>query len=169
MAPPAATAAPYAWMERPQSAVVSDGFPLVASSQADPTPQLEPSPDALEASLKTASAELYNLTMQNDTLRGPTQATEDIITRSSTPCSSVDSILAESDDGNGSISTGASSMRSSGNLSNFSIIDSTLREGEQFVRANFNIEQKIKIAQALDDFGVEYVSFSMTNCGGLAC
>lgn len=104
--------------------------------------------------------------MQNDPLRAPIQAAEDIITRSSTPCSSVDSILAESDDGCGSISTGASSMRSSGNLSNFSIIDSTLREGEQFVRANFNIEQKIQIAQALDAFGVEYVSLSVINREG---
>lgn len=48
-------------------------------------------------------------------------------------------------------------MCSSGNLSNFKIIDSTLREGEQFATASFDTAQKIKIAKALDDFGVEYV------------
>jgi homocitrate synthase len=49
-------------------------------------------------------------------------------------------------------------MCSSGNLANFSIIDTTLREGEQFANAHFTTEDKIKIARALDDFGVEYVS-----------
>lgn len=53
--------------------------------------------------------------------------------------------------------TEASSLRSSGNLSNFKIIDSTLREGEQFATAFFDTAQKIKIAKALDDFGVDYV------------
>ncbi|WP_038055328.1 homocitrate synthase [Thermus amyloliquefaciens] len=37
------------------------------------------------------------------------------------------------------------------------IIDSTLREGEQFERANFSTEDKIAIAKALDEFGVEYI------------
>jgi homocitrate synthase len=40
-------------------------------------------------------------------------------------------------------------------LEQYSIIDSTLREGEQFINANFTREQKIRIAHALDDFGVE--------------
>lgn len=53
--------------------------------------------------------------------------------------------------------TEASSIYSSGSLSNFKIIDSTLREGEQFATAFFNTAQKIEIAKALDDFGVEYV------------
>lgn len=48
-------------------------------------------------------------------------------------------------------------MRSSGNLPSFSIIDTTLREGEQFETAFFTTEQKIQIARALDDFGVQYV------------
>ncbi|KAH6687965.1 homocitrate synthase [Plectosphaerella plurivora] len=39
----------------------------------------------------------------------------------------------------------------------FSIIDSTLREGEQFATAHFTTVQKIKIAQALDAFGVEFI------------
>lgn len=42
-------------------------------------------------------------------------------------------------------------------LENFSIIESTLREGEQFMSAFFNTEQKIKIAKMLDEFGVEYI------------
>lgn len=42
-------------------------------------------------------------------------------------------------------------------IGQFSIIESTLREGEQFVGANFTTEQKIRIAEALDAFGVEYI------------
>jgi homocitrate synthase len=42
-------------------------------------------------------------------------------------------------------------------LEQFSIIESTLREGEQFVNAFFSTEQKIEIAQMLDEFGVEYI------------
>ncbi|MBN1428326.1 MAG: homocitrate synthase [Anaerolineae bacterium] len=42
-------------------------------------------------------------------------------------------------------------------LEHFSIVDTTLREGEQFVNANFNTEQKIAIAHKLDAFGVEYI------------
>jgi homocitrate synthase len=41
------------------------------------------------------------------------------------------------------------------NVSRFSIIESTLREGEQFANAFFDTETKIKIARALDDFGVD--------------
>jgi homocitrate synthase len=55
-------------------------------------------------------------------------------------------------------SSGATSVRSIGNLNNFSIIDTTLREGEQFATAYFDTATKIKIARALDDIGVEYVS-----------
>jgi homocitrate synthase len=42
-------------------------------------------------------------------------------------------------------------------LERFSIIESTLREGEQFVNAFFTTEQKITIAQMLDEFGIEYL------------
>lgn len=45
-------------------------------------------------------------------------------------------------------------------LENFSIIESTLREGEQFVNAFFTTEQKIEIAQMLDEFGVEYLELT---------
>jgi len=42
----------------------------------------------------------------------------------------------------------------------FAIIDSTLREGEQFSNAHFTTEQKIQIARALDAFGVEYIELT---------
>ena len=39
----------------------------------------------------------------------------------------------------------------------FAIIDSTLREGEQFSSAHFTTDQKVVVAKALDAFGVEYI------------
>jgi homocitrate synthase len=45
-------------------------------------------------------------------------------------------------------------------LEKFAIIDSTLREGEQFVNAFFTTEQKIRIATLLDAFGVEYLELT---------
>ena len=42
----------------------------------------------------------------------------------------------------------------------FSIIESTLREGEQFANAFFDTDTKIKIAKALDNFGVEYIELT---------
>ena len=42
----------------------------------------------------------------------------------------------------------------------FAIIDSTLREGEQFSNAHFTTEQKIQIAKILDAFGVEYIELT---------
>jgi homocitrate synthase len=39
----------------------------------------------------------------------------------------------------------------------WSIIDSTLREGEQFAKGNFSLADKIEIATALDTFGVEFI------------
>jgi hypothetical protein len=47
------------------------------------------------------------------------------------------------------------------NVSRFKIIESTLREGEQFANAFFDTEKKIEIARALDEFGVDYVSHSL--------
>ena len=42
-------------------------------------------------------------------------------------------------------------------VKDFAIIESTLREGEQFVGANFSTDDKVRIARALDEFGVEYI------------
>ncbi len=46
------------------------------------------------------------------------------------------------------------------NITSFRIIDSTLREGEQFSLAHFTIEQKLAIAAALDRFGVDYMELT---------
>jgi homocitrate synthase len=43
---------------------------------------------------------------------------------------------------------------------NFSIIESTLREGEQFSSATFSTAQKMEIAALLDDFGVEMIEMT---------
>lgn len=45
-------------------------------------------------------------------------------------------------------------------LSDVVIVDSTLREGEQFVLADFSSEAKLEIARALTDFGVGYLEVS---------
>jgi len=43
------------------------------------------------------------------------------------------------------------------NVNRFKIIESTLREGEQFANAFFDTETKLEIARALDNFGVDYI------------
>jgi homocitrate synthase len=45
-------------------------------------------------------------------------------------------------------------------LDNFAIIESTLREGEQFANAFFTPEEKEEIARLLDAFGVEYLELT---------
>jgi len=45
-------------------------------------------------------------------------------------------------------------------LDSFHIIESTLREGEQFVGASFDTAQKIEIARLLDAFGVECIELT---------
>ena len=42
-------------------------------------------------------------------------------------------------------------------IARLSIIESTLREGEQFAAAHFTAEQRREIAHAVDEFGVEYI------------
>ena len=42
----------------------------------------------------------------------------------------------------------------------FSIIDSTLREGEQFSTATFTTDQKLRLAHILDEFGVEMLEMT---------
>ncbi|MBN1318321.1 MAG: homocitrate synthase [Anaerolineales bacterium] len=45
-------------------------------------------------------------------------------------------------------------------ITEFKIIESTLREGEQFAGASLTTGDKLEIAQALDEFGVEYLELS---------
>jgi homocitrate synthase len=45
-------------------------------------------------------------------------------------------------------------------LEQFAIIESTLREGEQFANAFFTSDQKMEIARLLDAFGVEYLELT---------
>ena len=45
-------------------------------------------------------------------------------------------------------------------LEEFAIIESTLREGEQFANAFFSSDQKVEIAQMLDAFGAEYIELT---------
>lgn len=45
-------------------------------------------------------------------------------------------------------------------LNNYNIIDSTLREGEQFSTATFTTGQKLDIAGLLDNFGVEMIEMT---------
>ena len=45
-------------------------------------------------------------------------------------------------------------------LDDFSIIESTLREGEQFANAFFSSDQKVEIARLLDAFGVEFLELT---------
>lgn len=45
-------------------------------------------------------------------------------------------------------------------LENFAIIESTLREGEQFANAFFTSDQKVEIATLLDAFGAEYLELT---------
>ncbi len=45
-------------------------------------------------------------------------------------------------------------------LDHFSIIESTLREGEQYTNATFTTAQKLEIAGLLDDFGVEMLEMT---------
>ena len=46
------------------------------------------------------------------------------------------------------------------NLRTLNIVDTTLREGEQFAHAHFTTEQRIAIARILDEFGVEYLELT---------
>jgi homocitrate synthase len=42
----------------------------------------------------------------------------------------------------------------------FHIVDTTLREGEQFAAAHFSSADRMRIARALDQFGVEYIEMT---------
>ena len=45
-------------------------------------------------------------------------------------------------------------------LEHFALVDSTLREGEQFSHANFSTADKKEIARALSGFGIEYIELT---------
>jgi homocitrate synthase len=45
-------------------------------------------------------------------------------------------------------------------IGTYAIVDTTLREGEQFAYARFTTKDKIDIARGLDAFGVEYIELS---------
>src|SRR5262245_48745102 len=45
-------------------------------------------------------------------------------------------------------------------LHHYALIDSTLREGEQYSTATFSTAQKLEIAALLDDFGVEMIEMT---------
>jgi homocitrate synthase len=45
-------------------------------------------------------------------------------------------------------------------VARMAIVDSTLREGEQFAGAHFSTAQKLELAAALDEFGVEYIEMT---------
>ena len=112
--------------------------------------------DLLEASVRCLDTILLDSTL-DDKLCHPSECDDAAAMNASSPDLTSTNASDVNDDSNRQGITGTTSMCSSGNLYSFSIIDSTLREGEQFATAHFNTEQKIKIAQALDDFGVEYV------------
>ncbi|KAI9805462.1 MAG: Saccharopine dehydrogenase [Sarcosagium campestre] len=113
----------------------------------------------LEASLVIPAAGLFSLTTNVQSCE-PARSDEGAVTEASSPCSSADSTWCESVDLDQGTNTKATSIYSPGNLANFSIIDSTLREGEQFATAHFDTAQKMEIARALDDFGVEYIELT---------
>ncbi len=45
-------------------------------------------------------------------------------------------------------------------IERYAIIESTLREGEQFAKSNFSTGQKVELALALDEFGIEYAELT---------
>lgn len=45
-------------------------------------------------------------------------------------------------------------------LKHFALVDTTLREGEQFFKANFSTAQKKAIAREVSEFGVEYIELT---------
>ncbi|EFY95822.1 homocitrate synthase-like protein [Metarhizium robertsii] len=105
----------------------------------------------LDAPLTTPVADLYKCNM--DESEADQRPLTGVSHFSSVSCDIPDSKA-------GTMMSNATLVDSSVNLASFSIIDSTLREGEQFSTAHFNTAQKIKIAQGLDAFGVDYIELT---------
>jgi len=58
------------------------------------------------------------------------------------------------------VAQGSAPSAANESIGKYGIIDSTLREGEQFANAFFSTDDKIKIAQLLNEFGVEYIELT---------
>ncbi|KAI8955330.1 HMGL-like-domain-containing protein [Xylaria longipes] len=95
-------------------------------------------------------ASLMNLVADDD-YNTPTEPSPPGSSVASASCDDIDDFDAVTN------TSGTITTRSSVDVAYFSIVDSTLREGEQFATAYFNTAQKLMIAQALDEFGVEYI------------
>ncbi|KAK0744862.1 homocitrate synthase [Apiosordaria backusii] len=106
--------------------------------------------DGLEAPLTLTTTNVFNWNMQHS------EADEGPLTDISSSCSSISHRIDDS--GIGAMTSDITPASSFVDLANFSIVDSTLREGEQFAAAHFDTTQKIQIARALDDFGIELTS-----------
>lgn len=48
----------------------------------------------------------------------------------------------------------------------FAIIDSTLREGEQFATADFSHQDRVYLAKMLDKLGVDFIEVWAGGCSG---
>ncbi|KAI1453725.1 homocitrate synthase [Annulohypoxylon moriforme] len=110
----------------------------------------------LEASMRDPVADSFNQT--NDL----PMHEEDDLQDGSLPCSSASSVF-DNGDSDALAASNITSMYSSvhqPNFNAFKIIDTTLREGEQFINSDFNTERKVKIARALDAFGVDYIELT---------
>jgi homocitrate synthase len=53
-------------------------------------------------------------------------------------------------------------------LTEWAIIDTTLREGEQYLTADFSSDDRMEIAEALDEFGVEYIEVTSPRASPLS-
>ncbi|KAK8109485.1 hypothetical protein PG999_007622 [Apiospora kogelbergensis] len=135
------------------------GGGAVSSGHGDPQGHL------VESSLTNSTPDLHTSTNHGklpdiaELTRPDASAAMDFC---SSPRSSVSSgARGDTDDSdNYTLASAATTMSSSINLDKFSIIDSTLREGEQFATAYFDTAQKLEIARALDEFGVDYIELT---------
>lgn len=136
----------------PQVAQTTPLFPVLTEQHDAGLLQSIDAPAPVPTNAATGLTHLDTSDIENNDL------IDDVASAASSPLSRSPSFVSDDGTDNGA-STTASSMYAVpvGNTANFAIIDSTLREGEQFALAHFTTEEKIKIAKALDEFGAEYV------------